>query len=172
MEGSDFISLAAVVAPADHTVTIHMYTSIAYVPFQAVFSAKGGSESDLWIWILGELWETNSFFSRRFRKCLFRKGRNLESGEILCGSENWDGRGSVFDVRSRLFHDTGGVYPVPDSKTDSPKDCGAQPNCGGRSGAFRRKRIRTQHRISHSWRNHLRRACGNLLSGEKEKVNF
>ena len=80
-----------------------------------------------------------------------------------------DGRGSIFDVRSHLFHDTGGVYPVQDSKTDSPKDGG---NCGGRSGAFRRKRIRTQDRISHSWRNQLRRACGNLLSGEKEKVNF
>ena len=40
-----------------------------------------------------------------------------------------DGRGSIFDVRSHLFHDTGGVYPVQDSKTDSPKDGG---NCGGR----------------------------------------
>lgn len=80
-----------------------------------------------------------------------------------------DGRGSIFDVRSHLFHDTGGVYPVQDSKTDSPKDGG---NCGGRSGAFRRKRIRTQDRISHSWRNHLRRACGNLLSGEKRKSKF
>jgi len=46
MEGPDFINLAAVVDPADHTVTIHTYTSIAYVPFQSVFSVYADGDPD------------------------------------------------------------------------------------------------------------------------------